>query len=86
MKVVLVFDILKRMEYLGENIQEAVENACESMTEKFDGEGGVIAIDKEGNVGIAFTSEQMSWAYQKGNQVFYGINPGEFLQQNVENK
>lgn len=85
MKAVLVFDILKRMEYLGENIQEASEKACENMSEKFDGDGGVIAIDKDGNVGVAFSSNQMSWAYQKGNTIFYGINPGDFFQEDVEN-
>jgi L-asparaginase / beta-aspartyl-peptidase len=85
MKAVLVFDILKRMEYLGENIQEAAEKACQSMTARFDGDGGVIAIDKEGNVGVAFSSEQMSWAYQKGKKVFYGINPGDFFEQDVVN-
>lgn len=84
MKAVLVFDILKRMEYLGEDIQTAAETACSKMTERFDGDGGVIAIDKNGNVGIAFSSQQMSWAYQKGNTVFYGVNPGERLEYIVE--
>lgn len=84
MKAVLVFDILKRMEYLGNDIQTAVENACKDMTERFDGTGGVIAIDKEGNVGIAFSSEQMSWAYQRANKVFYGVNPGDMFEQIVE--
>lgn len=84
MKAVLVFDILKRMEYLGEDIQTAAETACEKMTESFDGDGGVIAIDKDGNIGIAFSSEQMSWAYQKGNKVTYGVNPGDQFELIVE--
>lgn len=77
MKAVLVHDIIKRMEYLGKDIQTAAQNACDEMTEKFSGDGGVIGIDKDGNVAIAFSSDQMSWAYQKGRQVFYGINPGD---------
>lgn len=85
MKAVLVFDILKRMEYLGEDIQTAAETACAKMTARFDGDGGVIAIDKNGNVGVAFSSDQMSWAYQKGNTVFYGVNPGERFEQTAEN-
>lgn len=85
MKAVLVFDILKRMEYKGQTIQEAAQEACDSMTARFDGDGGVIGIDKEGNVGVAFSSEQMSWAYQKGNKVFYGVNPGENFERDVEN-
>lgn len=84
MKAVLVFDILKRMEYLGEDIQTASENACNSMTARFQGDGGVIGIDKDGNVGIAFSSNQMSWAYQRGNTVYYGVNPDERLEETVE--
>lgn len=77
MKAVLVFDILKRMEYLGEDIQTAAQTACDEMLARFDGDGGVIGIDKNGNVAVAFSSEQMSWAYQKADRVFYGVNPGE---------
>ena len=84
-KAVLVFDILKRMEHLGEGIQTAAQKACDSMTARFNGDGGVIGIDKEGNVGIAFSSEQMSWAYQKGDKLFYGVNPGEIIEENVKN-
>lgn len=69
------------MEYLGEDIQTAAETACNRMTERFEGDGGVIGIDKNGNVGIAFSSDQMSWAYQKGNTVYYGVNPGERLEE-----
>lgn len=85
MKAVLVFDILKRMEYLGEDIQTAAQTACDNMTARFDGDGGVIAIDKDGNVGVAFSSEQMSWAYQKGDTVYYGVHKGERLEYKVGN-
>ena len=83
MKAVLVFDILKRMEYLGKDIQTAAKEACDEMTARFDGDGGVIAIDKDGNVGVAFSSEQMSWAYQKGDKVFFGVNPDEVFEELV---
>lgn len=83
MKAVLVFDILKRVEYLGQDIQKAADDACREMLERFGGDGGVIAIDKAGNVGIAFSSNQMSWAYQKGNQLFYGVNPGEKIEETL---
>lgn len=55
------------------------------MTERFGGDGGVVAIDKDGNVGIAFSSEQMSWAYQKEKTVHYGINRGDDFEFDVEN-
>lgn len=83
MKAVLVFDILKRMEYLGEDLQTAAETACNEMTAKFGGDGGVVAIDSNGNPGIAFSSPQMSWAYQKGSKVFYGVNHDEAFEEDV---
>lgn len=83
MKAVLVYDIIKRMDYKGEAIQKAAQDACDEMLQKFDGDGGVIGIDKDGNVAIAFSSEQMSWAYQKGEKVFYGINPGDNMSEDV---
>lgn len=52
MKAVLVFDIIKRMDYLGEDIQTAADTACRLMTERFIGDGGVIAIDRNGNMNI----------------------------------
>lgn len=83
MKAVLAFDILKRMDYLGMDIQTASQSACDDMTERFDGDGGVIAIDKDGNLGIAFSSPQMSWAYQKADKIFYGVNRNEVFEEDV---
>jgi beta-aspartyl-peptidase (threonine type) len=77
MKAVLSHDIIKRMEYLKQDIQTAAQEACDEMTRKFDGDGGVIGIDRGGNIAVALSSDQMSWAYQKGDKVFYGINPGD---------
>lgn len=59
MKACLAYDILKRMQFLGENVQTASTESVKMMTDKFPGDGGVISLDKNGNVGIAFTSERM---------------------------
>lgn len=83
MKAVLVYDIIKRMDFKSQDIESAAQDACDDMTEKFGGDGGVIGIDKNGNVAIAFSSEQMSWAYQKDDKVFYGINPGDNMSEDV---
>lgn len=37
-----------------------------------------------GEVGIAFSSDQMSWAYQRGNKLYYGVNPGEIIEEDVD--
>lgn len=51
MKAVLNFDILKRMQYLNESLQEAATRACDEMTARFGGDGGVVGIDKDGEKG-----------------------------------
>lgn len=59
MKSCLAHDIIKRIEYLGEDAQKATETACKTMTERFFGTGGAITIDGKGKVGIWFTSKRM---------------------------
>lgn len=34
---------------------------------------GAITLSKIGEIGVYFSSERMAWAYQKGNEVHYGI-------------
>lgn len=53
------------------------------MTKRVGGEAGAITIAKNGDVGIAFTSKRMSWAYVKGSKLYYGINPNEILEENL---
>lgn len=79
----LSHDVIKRMEYLKEDVQTASENACRNMTKHFKGTGGVIAIDKKGDVGIAFTTNKMAWAYQRGNELKFGIKPKKFESEEV---
>lgn len=90
MKSVLTFEILKRYEYLNQPIGRAAQEACDEMLARFPpyGDGGVVGLDKDGNIAIGFSSEQMSWAYQNNNQtVHFGLNPGDdFLYDIVECK
>lgn len=59
MKAALAHDIMKRIEYLGEDAQMATETACKNMTDRLLGTGGAISIDNRCNVGISFTSKRM---------------------------
>lgn len=59
MKACLANDIIKRIEYLGEDAQTATEMACKNMTDRFLGTGGAITVDSKGSVGISFTSKRM---------------------------
>uniref|UniRef100_U5EVI6 Putative asparaginase n=1 Tax=Corethrella appendiculata TaxID=1370023 RepID=U5EVI6_9DIPT len=84
MKAVLAHDIVKRLEFTSDDVQTATEKACKAMTDHLIGTAGAIVIDKKGEVGIAFTSKKMSWAYQKGDKIAYGINQGDFTEETIE--
>jgi len=47
------------MEYKGLTLQEACELVVNDKLVKFGGEGGLIAVDKEGNICLPFNSEGM---------------------------
>ena len=54
------------------------------MSRRVAGTGGVIVIDKEGNIGKHFNTERMAWASLKDGNLFCGLNPGEEIQQLYE--
>lgn len=83
MRACIAHDVIKRMEYLGQDVQTASTSACKYMTEMFHGTGGVIAIDNKGNVGHAFTTNRMAWAYQRSTKIFYGIRPNDEMSEEV---
>lgn len=56
-------DISALMEYRALPIQEAVDVVIQKKLQDLGGDGGVIAVDKFGNMGISFNSEGMYRAY-----------------------
>ena len=52
-------DISARMEYLGESVDEAATHVINTKLENSGGTGGVIALDREGNVSMPFNTEGM---------------------------
>lgn len=58
-------------------IQQAAEQILKQMTKRFNQTGGLIAIDHRGQLGICFTTECMSWAYQQANELHCGVTVGE---------
>lgn len=69
--------ILQRIEHLNENAETATQMVLEEMTARLSQTAGAITIDAGGNVGFYWTSEKMAWAYQKGDEVHYGIRHGD---------
>ncbi|MDM7921579.1 MAG: isoaspartyl peptidase/L-asparaginase [Pyrinomonadaceae bacterium] len=56
-------DISALMEYRAMPIQQAVDTVIKQKLQKLGGDGGVIAVDKFGNIGISFITEGMYRAY-----------------------
>ena len=59
----------------GMNIQEAAEKALGYMHTRVNGNGGLIAVDLDGNIAHAFTTHRMVWASIKEDKLESGINP-----------
>ncbi|WP_054180209.1 beta-aspartyl-peptidase [Trabulsiella odontotermitis] len=63
MRTLAAYDISALMEYAGLSLQEACERViCEKLP-ALGGSGGLIAIDREGNVALPFNSEGMYRAF-----------------------
>ena len=57
----------------GESAQQAVEKALQYCLQRVGGQGGCVAIDSLGGVGIHWTSVSMAWASVKDEQLKYGV-------------
>ncbi len=56
-------DISALMEYRGLTVQDAADMVIHKKLQNLGGDGGIIAVDKFGNIGISFNSEGMYRAY-----------------------
>lgn len=56
-------DISSLMEYRAITVQEAADIVIKQKLQKLGGDGGIIAVDKYGNIGISFNSEGMYRGY-----------------------
>ncbi len=66
-RAVVAYDISCLMEYKGYTLKQACDYVVKDKLVKLGGEGGLIAIDKSGNIELPFNSEGMYRAYKKGN-------------------
>ena len=58
------------MEYKNLSLKDACEKVVNDKLVAMGGEGGLIAIDKNGNIELPFNSEGMYRAWQKNNEPF----------------
>lgn len=66
-RAVVAYDISCLMEYKGLSLEEACQVVVHDKLVKIQGEGGLVAIDNNGNIALPFNSEGMYRAYKKNN-------------------
>lgn len=57
--------------------QKAVERSLQFMNSRVKGAGGAICISASGEVGFHFTTVRMAWAFAKGGDLTWGLDPNE---------
>ena len=63
-RAVVAYDISCLMEYAGMTLEQACQKVVNDKLVKFGGEGGLIAIDTQGNICLPFNSEGMYRAWK----------------------
>ncbi|WP_139853988.1 isoaspartyl peptidase/L-asparaginase family protein [Aequorivita sinensis] len=59
---VVAYDISALMEYKGMSLQDAAKEVIHKKVPALGGDGGIVAIDKDGNVAMEFNTAGMYWA------------------------
>lgn len=67
-RAVVAYDISCLMEYKGLSLREACDVVVHDKLVKIQGEGGLVAIDKHGNIELPFNSEGMYRGYATENE------------------
>lgn len=68
-RAAVAYAICARMDYKGESLQEASNAIVMDKLVKMGGTGGIVALDREGNISMTFNTEGMYRGYVKGNGV-----------------
>lgn len=67
MRGLVAYDIAARMKYGKANISDAVDQTIKTALDEKNGRGGVIALDKDGNIKFGFNTEGMYRGYVKSD-------------------
>jgi len=66
-RYVVAYEVAALMQYQGKSLEEAADHVINKTLKDVDGAGGLIAIDKYGNVAMPFNTTSMYRAYLKAN-------------------
>ena len=64
---VVAYDVSCLMEYKGLSLNEAAHEVIQKRVLKMGGDGGLIAVDKDGNIALPFNTEGMYRAFKSSN-------------------
>jgi len=67
LRAVVAYDVSCLMEYKGYSLQEACDKVVMDKLVRLGGEGGLVAVDTQGNIAMPFNSEGMYRACKTGN-------------------
>jgi beta-aspartyl-peptidase (threonine type) len=73
MRAVVAYDISCLMEYKGLSLQDACSVVVHGKLIKIGGEGGLVAVDKAGNIAMPFNSEGMYRGYRNAEETITRI-------------
>lgn len=69
----VAYDVSCLMDYKGLSLEEASNWVIHEKLTKADGEGGLIAIDKQGNIALPFNTSGMFRGFKNGDKEFVGV-------------
>ena len=76
MKTVLAWNVVRSIED-GLDPMQACAKSVNGMVSSVQGVGGVIALNRNGEFGRAFSSKQMTWASVSGDIIKFGLERDE---------
>ena len=68
MRAVAAYDVCARMRYAGQSLQDATDAVVMQTLPAIGGRGGLIAVDRQGNICLPFNTEGMYRAHARGAQ------------------
>jgi L-asparaginase / beta-aspartyl-peptidase len=69
LKALAAYDVAARMQYKGIGLQDAMQEVVHGKLIEMEGEGGMIGVDKQGNISMQFNSDGMYRAMQTSNGI-----------------
>lgn len=69
---------------IGLTLHAAAKEALDYMSVRVKGSGGVIVIDRSGDMAHYFTTSRMAWASVRSDIMKHGLEPNEVLEEKIE--